>query len=132
MPRVEIPDDELKKRLTPEQYHVTRERGTEAPFSGKYVHTKNKGMYNCVNCGARLFSSDTKFDSNSGWPGFYEPANREAVELVPDNSHGTQRTEIVCKNCGAHLGHIFDDAPDQPTGKRFCINSCALEFEISK
>lgn len=113
--------------LTPEQYVVMREKGTEAAFTGKYYNEHAKGMYRCSACGAELFSSDTKFDSGTGWPSFTEPANLENVELVQDNSHGMHRTEVKCKRCGSHLGHVFDDGPG-PGGKRFCINSCSLEL----
>jgi len=124
-----IQEKELKKKLTPEQYRVLREKGTEPAFSGEYVNTKDKGVYKCVACGAELFSSDTKFDSGTGWPSFTEPMNRENVRLEIDNSLGMERVEVVCKNCGSHLGHVFDDGPQDKGGKRFCINSCALGLE---
>ncbi len=121
-------DTDWKKRLTPEEYHVMREKGTEAPFTGEYVNEHSKGMYRCRACGAELFSSDAKFDSGTGWPSFDEPANLEHVELHEDRSGGMIRTEVRCKNCGAHLGHVFDDGPTK-TGKRYCINSCSLKLE---
>ncbi len=117
------------KELDPELYHVAREKGTEVPFSGKYVDTKEKGMYKCAVCGTELFSSDTKFDSGTGWPSFTQPANLENVELKEDNSLGMARTEVVCKKCGAHLGHVFDDGPAEKGGKRYCINSVCLDLE---
>lgn len=122
-------NEDWKNKLDPLTYHVTREKGTEPAFSGKYVDNKEAGKYMCSNCGIELFASDTKFDSGSGWPSFYKPAAEDNVELKPDDSLGMHRTEVVCKNCGAHLGHLFDDAPDQPTGQRYCINSCALDFK---
>jgi peptide-methionine (R)-S-oxide reductase len=126
---MKVDEDELKKRLTPEQYAVLREKATEAPFTGKLLHNKESGMYVCGVCGHALFSSDTKFDSGSGWPSFYDVATKGAVKLIDDNSMGMHRTEVVCNNCGSHLGHLFDDAYDQPTGQRFCINSAALDFK---
>ena len=121
--------EDWKKELPPEVYRVTREGGTEAPFTGKYWNEQGRGMYRCANCGIELFSSDTKFDSGTGWPSFTEPMNRENVELHEDNTLGTTRTEVICKNCGAHLGHVFDDGPREAGGKRFCINSCALNLK---
>jgi peptide-methionine (R)-S-oxide reductase len=121
-------DEELKKKLTPEQYHILREKGTELPFTGKYLKFKGDGMYTCAVCGQPLFASGTKFDSGSGWPSFYDVAKSDAVKLVEDNSHGMHRVEAQCSNCGSHLGHVFNDAPDQPTGMRFCINSASLDF----
>jgi peptide-methionine (R)-S-oxide reductase len=121
-------DEELRKKLTPEQYGILREKGTEAPFTGKLLHNKEAGTYVCPVCGNELFMSDTKFDSGSGWPSFYEVASTGAVNLVEDNSGGMRRVEVECAKCGSHLGHVFNDAPDQPTGQRFCINSASLEF----
>jgi peptide-methionine (R)-S-oxide reductase len=124
-------DEELKKKLTPEQYEILRNKGTEAPFSGEYVNTKDKGMYTCVACGVELFSSDTKFDSGTGWPSFTEPVNLKNVELHEDNTLGMHRTEVTCKNCGSHLGHVFDDGPQDRGGKRYCINSACLMLKKS-
>jgi len=118
--------------LTEEQKKVLFDKGTEAPFSGKFLGKYDDGMYVCANCGAKLFSSDTKFDSNTGWPSFYDPFNTDSVKLSEDRSHGMQRVEVTCANCGGHLGHVFHDAPGQPTGMRFCINSCALDFTPHK
>ncbi len=119
-------EEEIKQKLTPDQYKIMREKGTEAPFSGKYVDNHEKGMFVCAACGNQLFSSDTKFDSGTGWPSFTEPANLKNVELREDNDHGMIRTEVICKNCGSHLGHVFDDGPSDKGGKRYCINSACL------
>lgn len=127
--RDDFSDDSLRQRLTKEEYHITREKGTEPPFTGKYVDNHEKGMYHCLVCGQELFSSETKFDSGSGWPSFDDPVNREHIELHQDTSLGMTRTEVVCKRCGSHLGHVFDDGPKESTGLRYCINSCALNFE---
>jgi len=129
---VNLSDDDWKKKLTPEQYHVLREKGTEAPFTGKLLDEKGTGDFVCAACGQVVFKSGTKFDSGSGWPSFSEPANREAVVLKEDLSHGMRRVEVTCANCGSHLGHVFDDAPDQPSGQRFCINSMSLDFKPKK
>ncbi len=125
---IEKTDAEWRKELTPEQYKVMREKGTERAFTGAYVDNHDKGMYRCAACGEPLFDSDTKFDSGSGWPSFFKPLSADAVETEDDRSHGMRRTEVMCKKCGAHLGHVFDDGP-KPTGQRFCINSISLDFE---
>ncbi len=120
-------DEQWRRELTPEQYVVLRQAATEPPWTGRYVTAHDDGVYRCAACGAELFSSDTKFESGSGWPSFTEPAVADAVELVPDSSHGMVRTEVRCRRCGSHLGHVFDDGP-APTGQRYCINSCALDL----
>lgn len=122
-------EEELKERLTPEEYRVLREGGTEAPFTGAYVDNHEDGTYRCRACGAVLFASDAKFDSGSGWPSFTDPAVAENVGTRTDDSHGMHRTEVFCKNCGSHLGHVFDDGPKEAGGKRYCINSLSLDFE---
>ena len=126
------PESYWKEKLTPEQYHTMREKGTEAPFTGALYNNHVSGMYTCAACGQELFSSGAKFDSGSGWPSFDQPVNREQVELRSDDSYGMHRTEVVCKNCGAHLGHVFPDGPRETTGERYCINSCALNFKPQK
>jgi peptide-methionine (R)-S-oxide reductase len=122
------PEEYWKENLTPEQYHIMREKGTDAPFTGQYDHNEEPGMYQCAACNVTLFSSDTKFDSGSGWPSFYDVAQTGTVELHDDKSFGMTRTEALCANCGAHLGHVFDDGPRDKTGQRYCINSTSLKF----
>lgn len=121
-------EEEFKKKLTAEEYQVLRKKGTEAPFIGKYVHTKDKGVYVCKACGQKLFDSNTKFESGTGWPSFYD-AIPGSIKFVRDSSQGMERTEVICSNCKSHLGHVFDDAVDQPTGKRYCLNSVCLDLQ---
>ncbi|TFG01054.1 MAG: peptide-methionine (R)-S-oxide reductase [Promethearchaeota archaeon] len=127
---MEKSDKEWKEELTKKEYHVLREKGTEPPFSGKYWNSKEKGIYRCAGCGTPLFKSDAKFKSGTGWPSFYEALDPEKIEEREDRSFGMTRTEVVCKNCGGHLGHKFNDGP-KPTGCRYCINSLSLNFEKS-
>jgi len=130
IPRAQLPttDSEWRERLTPEQYEVTRRAGTERAFTGEYWDCHEDGTYTCVCCGEPLFSSETKFESGSGWPSFTEPKLTENVEVREDNSYGMRRTEVVCKHCGGHLGHVFDDGPRDKGGLRYCINSCSLDL----
>ena len=120
-------NENFKQKLTPEQFHVMREKGTEPAFTGKYWDDHTPGMYTCAACGAELFSSDTKFDSGTGWPSFTDVVNNKNIKTETDTSHGMTRTEVTCANCGSHLGHLFNDGPVEKGGKRYCINSCSLE-----
>ena len=126
--KIEKTEEEWRKTLTPEQYHVLREKGTERPFTGEYADTHDDGMYRCAGCGNPLFSSETKYESGSGWPSFYQPLAKDAVETESDRKFGMARTEVLCAKCGGHLGHVFPDGPE-PTGLRYCMNSAALKLE---
>ncbi len=128
--KVSKTNDEWKKELSPDRYHVLREAGTERPFTGNLLHNKDTGVYSCGACNAELFTSDSKYDSGSGWPSFYQPITPDAITYLDDDSAGMQRTEIRCAACGSHLGHVFDDGP-QPTGQRYCTNSLSLNFKKS-
>jgi len=121
-------DDEWRKELTKEHYHVLRKKSTERPFTGKYWNNKKKGVYKCAGCGQPLFDSETKFESGTGWPSFYEPIDKDKVATESDRSFGMKRTEVLCSKCGGHLGHVFNDGP-KPTGKRYCVNSISLDFK---
>ncbi len=131
MDKLKKSEEQWKQELTPEQYHILREKGTERAFTGEYAHTKTPGTYRCAACGQELFDSGTKYDSGSGWPSFYEPMDKEKVQLNEDSSYGMNRVEVVCSRCESHLGHVFPDGP-RPTGTRYCINSASLKLEEKK
>lgn len=129
---MQLSEDEWKKKLTPDQYRILRQKGTEAPFAGELLDEHRDGMFTCAACGNQLFASGTKFESGSGWPSFYDVAKSGAVKLVDDDTMGMHRVEVECANCGGHLGHVFDDGPADKTGQRYCINSICLKFEAEK
>jgi len=126
--KIEKTEDQWKQELSPEQFHICIEKGTERPFTGKYHNSKEEGVYQCAACGNAVFDSNTKFESGTGWPSFYQPISGENVETEEDRTHGMRRTEVMCSSCGAHLGHVFNDGP-RPTGLRYCINSAALKLD---
>jgi peptide-methionine (R)-S-oxide reductase len=132
MEKIQKTDEEWRKELTPEQFEILRHGGTEHAFTGELLHNKDTGVYACAACGNELFGSKTKFDSGSGWPSFWDPMYKDNIELIDDTSHGMHRVEVRCAKCGSHLGHLFDDAPDTPTGQRYCINSASLAFKKEK
>lgn len=129
---MQLSEDEWKAKLTPEQYRVLREKGTEAPFTGDLLYNDAVGTYTCAACGSQLFESGTKFDAHCGWPSFYDVKDNTAVKLLSDTTYGMERVEVQCATCGGHLGHVFEDAPEQPTGQRYCINSLSIGFEPTK
>lgn len=126
---MQLTDEDWRKKLTPEQFRILRQKGTEAPFTGELLEEKRVGMFTCAACGNELFASGTKFESGSGWPSFYDVAKSDAVKLIDDSTMGMHRVEVECANCGGHLGHVFDDGPTDKTGQRYCINSACLEFK---
>jgi len=131
MEKISKTNEEWRKILSPAEYHVLRQKGTEPPFTGQYLKNNKKGMYVCAACGNKLFSSETKFDSGTGWPSFWQAISNESIELETDNAHGMKRIEVLCKKCGGHLGHVFNDGP-KPTGERYCMNSVSLKFKENK